>query len=233
MQCTTRAQAREAGEKFYLTGKPCKSGHVSLRYTAFGTCTECNKEQHKRWVAANKERAKEIQKASVAKAFAANPDLVRAKSAKRARLYSAKNRERLRAKNAANYKANADRMLAYARAWYAKNREKAVSRVTAWRSAKPDISRKAAATRRAAKRIAIPGWFSEFDELVLAEAYALAVMRESKVGGQWDVDHLIPLQARHACGLHAGSNIAVIPRRLNIRKSNRLIFTEPGSWVGA
>lgn len=233
MQCMTRAQAREAGEKFYLTGTPCKSGHVAPRYTAFGTCTECNKEQHKRWVAANKERAKEIQRASEAKALAETPDLVRAKKAERARVYRSKNKDRLRTERAAHYKANADVLRLYSRAWYAKNRQGQVARVTAWRAANPDVARKAASMRRAAKRIAMPAWFSDFDEFVLTEAYALASIRQSALGGQWDVDHLIPLQARHACGLHVGSNIAVIPRRLNMRKNNRLMFTEPGSWVGA
>jgi hypothetical protein len=38
-QSTCKA-AREVGDKFYLTGKPCKHGHLSLRYVS-GGCVEC------------------------------------------------------------------------------------------------------------------------------------------------------------------------------------------------
>ena len=36
-----RAKAKELGERFYFTGKPCKHGHISKRYTDKGTCCEC------------------------------------------------------------------------------------------------------------------------------------------------------------------------------------------------
>lgn len=36
-----RAQAKERGERFYITDKPCKHGHISKRYTDKGTCCEC------------------------------------------------------------------------------------------------------------------------------------------------------------------------------------------------
>ncbi|MGG7534650.1 HNH endonuclease [Rhizobium sp. 12,4] len=32
-----------AGAKSYFTGKPCKSGHVALRFTLSGHCSECDK----------------------------------------------------------------------------------------------------------------------------------------------------------------------------------------------
>jgi hypothetical protein len=37
--------------KTYHTGKPCPQGHVALRYTANGTCVECNKRTLREWVA--------------------------------------------------------------------------------------------------------------------------------------------------------------------------------------
>lgn len=36
-----RGMAKVSGDKFYFTGKPCKHGHVSKRYTGKGTCCEC------------------------------------------------------------------------------------------------------------------------------------------------------------------------------------------------
>jgi hypothetical protein len=43
MEIITQAEAREKGLKFYFTGKPCKNGHISLRYAnGAGICKECN-----------------------------------------------------------------------------------------------------------------------------------------------------------------------------------------------
>ncbi len=37
----SRAEAIAAGEKTYNTGKPCKNGHLSDRYTLGGMCLGC------------------------------------------------------------------------------------------------------------------------------------------------------------------------------------------------
>ena len=36
-----RREARERGEKFFETGRPCKYGHVCKRYASTGGCIEC------------------------------------------------------------------------------------------------------------------------------------------------------------------------------------------------
>lgn len=41
----TRKEAIERGEKFYFTGKPCKNGHISNRYTKHMTCIQCLKDR--------------------------------------------------------------------------------------------------------------------------------------------------------------------------------------------
>lgn len=41
----TRKAAIKAGERHYFTGKPCKRGHVSIRYTDTCNCVECMKER--------------------------------------------------------------------------------------------------------------------------------------------------------------------------------------------
>ena len=38
------ANAKESGDMFYFTGKPCKRGHIALRYTKTHSCVECGKE---------------------------------------------------------------------------------------------------------------------------------------------------------------------------------------------
>jgi hypothetical protein len=58
-----RTAAKQAGAKFYYTGKPCSRGHIALRKTK-GSCVECMKED---WAIDNKKRA-EKPKSDAAKA---------------------------------------------------------------------------------------------------------------------------------------------------------------------
>lgn len=43
MDILTRPEAREKGLKTYYTGKTCRNGHDSYRYTQSGTCAQCVK----------------------------------------------------------------------------------------------------------------------------------------------------------------------------------------------
>lgn len=36
------SEAVKNGDKHYFTGKPCKRGHVALRFTKGGGCVDCN-----------------------------------------------------------------------------------------------------------------------------------------------------------------------------------------------
>lgn len=89
----------------------------------------------------------------------------------------------------------------------------------------------AQAKRRAIKNSATPSWYSELDDFVLQEAYNLASDRKKSTGFDWQVDHMIPLQARNVCGLQVWNNFQVIPAILNRLKRNSLIFTEPLEWL--
>lgn len=46
MTTSTRAEAKRLGVKFYATGKRCRAGHLSLRYTASGQCVACLRERN-------------------------------------------------------------------------------------------------------------------------------------------------------------------------------------------
>lgn len=77
-----------------------------------------------------------------------------------------------------------------------------------------------ASRERARKRMAIPKWFGEFDDLVCKEAFSLARERERETGIKWDVDHIVPLACKTACGLHCAENLRVIPASLNRSRRN-------------
>ncbi len=38
-----RYEAQQKGEKYYMTDRPCKRGHIELRMTGSGVCTECRR----------------------------------------------------------------------------------------------------------------------------------------------------------------------------------------------
>ena len=98
MDIITRKEALELGLSKYYTGKPCKHGHLSERYTKSGACVECqakitkeygakwreaNKdkiaEYNRRWSEANREKRAENQR----KYREANPDKITSNKAKR------------------------------------------------------------------------------------------------------------------------------------------------------
>jgi len=41
MKIISRTEAIEKKSRYYFTGKPCKHGHVSMRYVTGHTCVEC------------------------------------------------------------------------------------------------------------------------------------------------------------------------------------------------
>lgn len=76
----------------------------------------------------------------------------------------------------------------------------------------------AASKRRAILTNAQPKWFSELDYFVLQESALLVDLREKFTGIKWEIDHIIPLKHKFACGLHSAHNIQVIPMAFNRSK---------------
>jgi len=61
---------------------------------------------------------------------------------------------------------------------------------------------------------------SEFSSFVFQEAQRLRKLRDITTNIIWHVDHIIPLKGKNVCGLHIWNNFAVIPKQLNLEKSN-------------
>ena len=113
------------------------------------------------------------------------------------------------------------------REWHLENKD----RRSAW--LKDNSERCVAYThkRRARKLNATPSWYGELDEFVMREAADLCLLRELATGIAWQVDHMVPLQAKLACGLHCAANLQVIPAALNAGKRNKMIYMEPLEWL--
>lgn len=128
--------------------------------------------------------------------------------------------------------ANPDKNRARAAKWRAANRDKAVSSGAKCRAANPGYAKRYydanpakfsmyKANRRARKKNATPTWFSELDAFAIEEAYALAEKRAVVIGGEWQVDHIVPLAGKLACGLHVGRNLQVITAEANKQKRHK------------
>jgi hypothetical protein len=87
------------------------------------------------------------------------------------------------------------------------------------------LGRKATSLRHAHKRNAqkrrAPTWDAELDDFVVEMAMRLIKQRTEMIGGQWQLDHIVPLNHAAASGLHNAHNLQVVPARWNRSKSNK------------
>ena len=141
--------------------------------------------------------------------------------------WSSKNKS----KNTAWRKANPEKMVEYQRKYVERNKLKIKERLSNWKRNNPDKVSSDTRKRQSSKINAVPKWYGEFDSFVNVEAIKLSKLREVATGIKWHVDHMIPLQAKVACGLHCASNLQVIPERLNCVKRNEMMYTEPYEWI--
>lgn len=59
---STRKEALERGFSRYYTGKPCKKGHIDVRFARNGNCETCHDDYKKQWYEDNKEAIRERNK---------------------------------------------------------------------------------------------------------------------------------------------------------------------------
>jgi len=59
MQIIKAKEARAAGLRHYFTGKPCKRGHVDIRYVT-GGCAQCAREDSRRYYSEDPEKYKAL-----------------------------------------------------------------------------------------------------------------------------------------------------------------------------
>ena len=103
---------------------------------------------------------------------------------------------------------------------YINKREHILAISSAYKKLNPHKNAAREAKRRAATLQRTPKWVGSEEMWIISEAYALAKLRGKILGGEWEVDHIIPLQAKNVCGLHVPTNLQVIPCTINRQKSN-------------
>jgi len=192
-----RAEAKSLGLKIYNTGKPCKYGHFSDRYTTGAKCIQCTIAQSIAWRIANPEKHSE----SMKKWIDCNRDVhnVRVKRWQ---------------------EANKDKVRKDAKAWVKANPEKVRAKTLRYIKKNPAAytARAVASVARRAKRV--PKWLTSDDRWIMKEAYSLAKLRTCIFGFIWEVDHIIPLRGKLVSGLHVPTNLQVLPKAENRIKRN-------------
>jgi hypothetical protein len=115
---------------------------------------------------------------------------------------------------------NPDRVKEYAAVYYEENKERLKPIRKFWDQINPD--KLVARTRRyrTKKSKACPDWLTEEQHKEIEEFYWLAKDLRSVTGEEYHVDHIVPLQGKHVCGLHVPWNLQLLPKDLNLRKSN-------------
>jgi hypothetical protein len=218
-----RAAARAQGAATYATGKTCHNGHDSPRYTATGLCVACKAAKDRRFV----ERYPNAKKDNAAAWYVANRE--QGLATRRAYHERRKGDPDYESVRKAYQVEHYDRLRNLQRAKNSTPEAKAAK--AAKRKAEAHLYRGYEQKRRARLKGAVPPWFGELDELVLAEAAELCVRRAAAMGLPWEIDHMIPLLATRASGLHCASNVQVIPQWLNRTKNRRMILTQPREWL--
>lgn len=210
MKIISREEALTNGLKRYFTGIACKNNHVAERAVSNFTCLECQKDKAKKNY--KKDPEKWINRRM--SYYQNNKDSERQKM----KAYYTDNYEKQNSDRKKRYYEDVEKNRRYSREW-AKNNK---------------LLRKINHVNRKKKIIqATPSWFAELDQFVLSEAYLLADLRYKLTGIDWQVDHMVPINAKNVCGLHVWNNFQVIPAYLNNSKKNKLIFINTFEWIGA
>jgi len=168
----------------------------------------------KRYHQDNRDQVRAKARQRSAQQWVENPELMRARNLD----YKRRNPEKNRAAAREWARANAERNRARARRWAELNNARVIANVMAYAKLHPEIQRLQVQRRRAALAAAKVRWEDDF---FIAEIYDLARKRSEVTGFAWQVDHIVPIKSKLVCGLHVHWNLAVIPARINRRKSNR------------
>lgn len=200
MHVILRSEAKQLGLKRYYTGKACKHGHLTERFTNDGKCRECSRIDPSRQKFKEKEAERSKKKRLIAKL---NKPIKIKKSkeqlSREAVLRTNKWREN-----------NQDRSNALSRICYQKNKENKKKTKKAWRDKNKIAIRFLTAQRRALQKNALPKWS---DKKKVRNLYL-------NCPKGYCVDHIVPLQSKFVCGLHNHFNLQYLTRSENSQKSN-------------
>lgn len=192
-------------------------------------CRSCMKIQHAAYRTANPKKVRlqsmvyrkshHTQRAAYGLSYyASNRDVIKEK---RTASYKA-HPEKSRAATVAWTAANDEKCRATSARWYASHREEKAATTSIWRKANPGRLTAYAAHRRAMKLHATPDWLTLDDYQVINEFYTGRNDISVATGISYEVDHIVPLQGKTVCGLHVPWNLRIVTQTANRQKGNKL-----------
>ncbi len=205
-----REAAKVAGERFYHTGKPCRNGHLSKRYTGTGVCAVCATTNTLRCQAKGREHPNRTAARAAGaihystgvackhghdRRYVASGTCVECEPG-RTKRYRAKTpgieakwaRER-RAKDPTSHRQEAMR-------WYEKNRERAHEMAKRWKKKNPERAKELArvgANMRRARKAANGGSFTADDIAALLEKQKGRCAGCAIEAACLEIDHIMPI----------------------------------------
>ena len=206
MEVISKEEARQAGQLYYCTGKPCKRGNIGPRLVSNGAC-RC-------------EDCKVEGKKAVKRWYDADPERLKVKE----RLRYQRHKEKLKIKDKKFREENPD----YYPNYYLRNKERYNENAKRHYENNKEWYFSRTLKRNKRKKEATPLWAKQEDFNELIE---LRDQMRDATGFDWDIDHIIPLNARKASGLNCKENLQIIPSVLNRNKGNKMIYSEPYSWL--
>jgi hypothetical protein len=114
-----------------------------------------------------------------------------------------------------------------ARAWLMEWPRKPRRDVSAFYTFTAPERRARAQLHRAEKLQRVPAWLTEADHARMSEVFEDAELFSNAFGVKFHVDHDLPLKGRTVTGLHAPSNLRIVPAAHNLAKGNRTDYSPP------
>ena len=136
----------------------------------------------------------------------------------------AANPDKKLASSRASYRANPAKHRAASNKWRNAHREKARAGGRAYCIANRDKICAKSMKRHAAKLQRTPPWLTKEHFKEILAYYSLAKELQWLSEEKLEVDHIVPLLGENVCGLHVPWNLQILPKSVNVRKSNKLIL---------
>lgn len=118
--------------------------------------------------------------------------------------------------------------------WYLRHRDEAIARAkttpkakrreyqAAWKRNNVEQVRADTSARRRRYRLSSPAWLTKEHRKQIREIYRTAMQLTETTSIVYTVDHIIPIRSRLVCGLHVPWNLQILPRDVNLAKSNSI-----------
>lgn len=238
MEISTRQDAKQSGEKFYFTGKPCVHGHIDKRQTSNGCCYTCSKIRFIEYSEKNREKIQSRRERTRDTRNAKNREY-RAKNKEKRRKYIEENRDRIQKKQREYFLKHKDHLAHKAKLWRERNKEK-LSKINSEKYREnmrnPDFRLKKV-MRQNVRRVLLGDLKNESSEKIngySTQELRMHIERMFLRGmnwdnyGDWHIDHIIPIcwyieNGINDCSVvNALSNLRPMWAKDNIRKSARI-----------